>query len=163
MLKLYEYTDQYRELMDDLQDIDLTDRYIADTIEGLRGEIKLKGQNIGSFICNMDANVTLLKEHESKIKVKRLAMQKRIDWLKNYLLTNMQSAGINEISCSLFTIKPCKNPPSVLIDNEDQVPDKYKSEITTVRIDKKLIAIDLKDGHDISGVHSHQGFSLNIK
>jgi len=163
MLKLYEYTDQYLQLMNDLQDTDLPDDVIADTIEGLKGEIKLKGKDLGSFILNMDANVAMLKELEAKTKNKRLAMEKRNAWLKSYMLTNMQATEITEISCDYFTIKPCKNPPAVWFTNEDLIPGKYKTKVTTIKINKTAIAKDLKSGVPVMGAELHQGWRLDIK
>lgn len=163
MLKLYEYTSQYLEAMEFLQDVELPDDVIQDTIEGLKGELKLKGKNIGSFIRNMDANVAMLKDHEKKTRDKRSAMEKRIAWLKNYLLTNMQSTGITEISCDYFTVKPCKNPAVVWITDEKLITDKYKTELVTFKLDKRAMAVDLKAGIAVPGAELHHGWRLDIK
>ncbi len=163
MLKLYEYTDQYLQAMNELHDLDLPDDVVTDTLNSLKGDLEIKSKNIASYIQNMDASAGMLKKHEQEIKIKRLAMEKRNDWLKNYLLQNMQATGITEIACDYFTIKQRKNPPAVWIVNEAIIPDKYKTEITVTKIDKKAISEDLKNDLSVDGAELHQGVRLSIK
>jgi len=163
MLKLYEYTDQYLEVMNTLQDFDVGNDAISDTLEALKGEIEIKGKNIAFYIQNMNASVDALKKHEKDIKDKRIRFEKRNEWLKNYLLRGMQDVGITEIECDYFTIKQHKNPDSVWIFDENLVPDKYKKTIEVIKIDKVAMAKDLKEGETIDGAKLHHGWRLAIK
>lgn len=162
-MKLYEYTEQFLIAENELSDMDLPDDVIQDTLDGLRGDIQVKGKNIGAFIKNIEADIDMLKAHEKQVKDKRLRMEKRITWMKNYLLTNMQRVEITEISCPLYTIKPRKNPPAVWLTNESAISDKYKIEVKTIKIDKNSIAKDLKAGKTVTGAELHYGWRLDIK
>jgi len=162
-MRLYEYTEQYLTAMNDLSDMDLSDEVISDTLEGLRGDIQVKGKNIGAYIRNMEADIEMLKAHEKQVKDKRLVMEKRISWMKSYLLNNMQASGITEISCPLYTIKPRQNPPAIQILDESKIPDEYKSEIIVIKVDKKSISEDLKAGKIILGAALTRGWRLDIK
>ena len=58
-----------------------------------------------------------------------------------------------------------KNPISVEIVNEDEIPSEYKQEVVTTKVDKKAIADNFRDtGEIIPGVNINtQNTSLRIK
>ncbi len=102
---------------------------------------------------------TKLKQAEASIKARRVLIEKRIAWMKDYLLKNMQATGITKITCPYFDISTRKNPASVLIKDEALIPAKYKTTEFITKVDKKAI----KDDGGCAGVEIVQGESLRIK
>ena len=162
-MNLYEYTEQYRRALIALHDMDLDDDVINDTLQGLQGDIEKKGKNIAMFIRNIEADVKAIKEAEKMMGKRRNALETRIKWTKNYLLTNMQIAGISTISCPYFAVTLKKNPPSVTIVEESAIPEKYTTILEMKHIDKKAIADDLKKGNVVEGAALTQELRVDIR
>jgi len=162
-MKLYEIATQYQQALATLDDLDLPDEVIADTLEGLKGELQEKGKNVAAYIKNLEVDVKAIKDAEQAMKDRRLVLQRRVDWMKTLLLNSMQNSEITEISCPWFVIKPKKNPPAVHITDAAKLSKKYKIEVVDYKIDKKLIAADLKKGALVNGAEMTQGWRLDIK
>ena len=76
-LALYQIVDEYRDALNTLADMDLDEQTLADTLEGLQGEVTVKGQNVAAFILNMEAEAAAVKEVEQRLAKKRRAMENR--------------------------------------------------------------------------------------
>ena len=162
-MHLYEYTEQYKQALTTLNDSDLPIEAIQDTLEGMKGEIKLKGKDVGAFIKTLEADATAIKEAEKKMMARRKAIEAKTEWLRNYLVTNMVETGIKSISCPYFEIKTRKNPASLIIGDESLIPDEYKTTKTVTVIQNAAIKQDLKDGKEVAGAYLHNKTSLVIK
>ena len=77
----------------------------------------------------------------------------------------MENNGILKIETELGTLSTAKSPISVEVVNESIIPDEYKTEIITTKVDKKKIADNFKaTGELIEGVIIHtDNTSLRIK
>jgi hypothetical protein len=159
-MKLYELATQYKDFFDNLDD--LPEEAIQDTLEGLTGEIQVKGQNVAAYFQNVEADIEAMKEAEKRIAARRKPMENKVKWLKEYLKLNMERCEITEISCPEFTVKIKKNPPKLVIDNEAALPSKYSSEKVTIVIDNAQIKKDLKT-ETVEGAHLEQGTRLDVK
>lgn len=159
-MKLYEIAQTYQHAFDEMSAIEgLPEDVLSDTLEGIEGEFNDKAIAITSFFKNMEAETKAMKEAEDSIKARRVAIEKRVNWMKDYLLKNMQATGITKISCPYFDIAVRKNPASVQIKDETAIPAKYKTTEFITKIDKAAIK---KDG-GCTGVELVQGESLSIK
>lgn len=161
-MKLYEYTDQHREALIELNDLDLPAEIVEDTLNALIGDIEEKTKSVVAYMRNLDADVKAMKRAEQEIKERRQRIERRVVWIDNYVLTNMQANDITEISTPYFTFKPQKNPPAVTIVDESEISDKYKIEVVTYKIDKKKIKEDIKAGQYVAGAIVTQGWRLKI-
>ncbi len=162
-MSLYKISKRYEQALIEFEDTELPDNVVMDTLEALEGELVDKGKNVAAFIKNMEADVKAIKEAAKAMRDRASAMDRRTNQLKLLLLDTMQKHEIHEISCPWFMIKPRKNPPAVTITDADILSKKYIKEITEYKIDKKLIAADLKLGAVVSGAELTQGWRLDIK
>jgi hypothetical protein len=164
-LALYELSDQYREALATLGDLDLDDQTIADTLEGLVGEIQEKATNVAMFCRNLEASAEAIKEAEAKMAARRKSIEARSAWLKSYLLANMQQTGITKIECPYFKISLRDNPAKVIIDDADQIPAQFL--VVPVAPppspDKKAINDSIKSGVDVPGCHLEKGQRVEIR
>ena len=152
-MKLHELTSDVLAL----QQEDLPEDVLADTLEALQGEFEDKGQALGAVVQNIEAEIDALKAHKATIDQKIKTRTNKIAWLKNYLRENMVASGIDKIECPLFTVT-CRKPSKVVvIDDEDLVPDDYMNVKVTTTPDKKAIAAALKEGEDIPGCRLADG------
>lgn len=162
-MELYKISNQYQEALVKLGDFDLPDEVVADTLEGLKGELVDKGKNVAAYIRNLEADVYCIKQAAKQMAERAAVIQRRADYMKKLLLDTMRTNEITEISCPWFLIKPKKNPPAVKVFDVNLLSTKYKSEVSTVTINKKLIADDIKQGAVVAGAELTQGWRLDIK
>ncbi len=164
-VSLYELAAEHRQNLEKLADLDLPAEVVADTLESLGGDLEEKTQNVAAFICNLESAAEAIKNAEEKMAKRRKAIENRAASLRRYVLDAMMHNGIQKIECPLFRIGIVKNPPSVEIYDERQVPVQYMTDPPPPppQIDKKLIAQALKDGFDVPGARLAQGVRLAIR
>lgn len=140
------------ELTTDLQrvaDLDLDEQTLADTLEGITGEIQIKAENLIKVVENMDADVTAISNEIKRLTDRKKSIENRQKSLREYLRSNMQAGGISKISCPLFTITLSKGRPMVVVTDEDAIPDEYQ--VVTKRVDKRALLDALKAGLEVPG------------
>lgn len=164
-LTLYQIADQYLADMQKLQDMDLDEQTLADTLEGLSGELEVKATNVAMFMRNLENAADAIKEAEKQMADRRKAIENRIDRIKSYLISNMERTEIKKIECPYFAITLKKNPPALKVLEEDKIPSKYFTipEPPPPALDKAKLKEDLKAGVEIEGAILTVGSSLLIK
>ena len=145
MTKLYELTGQLMEL----QNLDLDPELLADTVEAVEGELELKAESLLQVVSNMDSDVDQIDQEIKRLTARKKAVKNRQDWLREYLRSNMEVAGIDKISCPLWTITLRK--PTVVVSVVDVflLPSEYQKH--TIVADKTAIKNALKAGTDVPG------------
>lgn len=163
-LSLYHMTKEYIDALSVLRDSEFDDETIADTLEGLTGELSIKASNVAAFALNIEAEAEAVKAAEDKLKKRRMMLEKRAGYLRQYLLSNMQAAGITEIAAidKSFRARVMAGRDSVMIDDETKLPPDYIREKLIREPDKVLIGKAIKDGHDVPGAHLERKPSLKI-
>ena len=164
MTSLFNLAAEYKAVSDKLHDSDLDETTIADTLEGMAGELEVKATNVGFVIRNLDSMAEQIKQAEESMAKRRKAMENRSKWLKSYLLQNMLATGKTKIESPYFVISVRNNPESVVIDAESQIPDDYMREIpATYEPNKQAIKQAIQDGFTVPGAHLARTQSLQIK
>lgn len=163
-MTLYELTEEYREALQSLTEMDLDEQTVSDTLEGLQGAIEVKAQNVAMFIRNLEVGAEAIKEAESRMAARRKAIENRVQRIKQYLLMNMRACGISKIESPYLSVSIRKNPVSVVIDNSDAIPPEYmrQPEPPPPSPDKKAIAEAIKSGKEIPGAHTEQSERVHI-
>lgn len=162
MLKLYEIANQYQSLLT-LDDPDLPAEAIADTLEGLGGELKEKALNVAAWFENLQVEADAMREAEKRIATRRMALEDKIDSGREYLKRNMEACGIMEIKSPEMRLKIKTNPSSVCIDDIDAVPVLYLNKKTEYVPDKKMIKEALTQGVPVPGCRLESKTRLEIK
>ena len=164
MTSLYEMTSEYKEALQVMQEADISDEAIADTLEGLTGSIKDKGRNVAAFLQNLESDALAMKDAENRIAARRKTIENKVNQMKEYLRSNMEKCEITEISCPEFTVKLGKPSSICQIDDETKLTAEYVVTKTTHSADKRLILKDLKADKDVPGASLAYGKSkLTIK
>lgn len=164
-LALYEISAQYLSDLNRLNELDLDEQTFLDTLEGLSGELEQKAINVAMYAKNLEASADAIKQAEKSMADRRKAIESKQEKIRQYLLENMLKTGITKIECPHFVLSTRKNPPSVEVLMQDQIPDEYFDipEPPPPTLNKKRLAEDLKAGVVIEGARLTQGHSLQIK
>lgn len=163
---LYEIADLYQQDVAKLQDLDLDPQTVADTLEGMGGDLEAKATNVAMFCRNLESLADQVKQAEAAMAARRKAIEGRADAVRAYLLSNMLRTGITKIESPYFKIAIAKNPPSVVVDDEDTlkfVHPEFVKTVTTESIDKAAIKEAIKAGQIVEGAHLVQAERVSIK
>ena len=167
-MKLYELTRDIEEINSLIEAGEIEASDAIDTLDSMKLAVKEKGLNITALVLNEEASISALKEAEEKIAHRRKQKQKKIEWLKSYLLDGMEANGISKIECPDFVVALAKCPPRVeLIDDaqillHDKYGDRFIRTKTTVSVNRKELLDAIKKGEDISGARIVQGNRLKF-
>ncbi len=165
MKPLYLLVEQHRELerLADVEDLD--EETVRNTLDALEGEIQVKAQSVAAMTLNVEAWAQAADEAAKRIAERAARARKRSAWLRQYLLTNMQAAGVTKFECPEFTVAIRKNPAAVQIADGIILPARFmvQPEPPPPRPDKKAIAEALKAGEQIEGCAFVQSERLDIR
>lgn len=127
--------------------------------------LQQKSQNIIRYTKNIELTIEAMKTEERRISEQRKALENKLDNFKQYVKECMEQNGIKKIETGLGIISIAKNPISIEIENEEEVPDEFKTIITTTKIDKTKIKDNFKETGEIpNGIKINtENTSLRIK
>lgn len=152
-LSLYNITNKFVELMDKAQEGELTEEEYNELGNELALELQNKSSNIIGYIKNSESLLEAIKTEEKRLADIRKQGEKKLDKFYQYVKQNMERLGLTEIPTELGKLKITKNPMSIEIENEDEIPIEFKKEIVTTQIDKTAIKNHFKDtGEIIPGI-----------
>ena len=157
-MNLYELSSSYRAI----QEMDLDEETLRDTLDSIVGEAEQKAENIAKWIRNLKGDNTAIQEEETRLKNKRIANENKIKSLGLYLEDFLKTSGLTRIKTELFTISLQNNPPSVEVYDATLIPPKYLIEQLPV-VDKQIIKELLKQGEEIPGATLKQTKGLRIR
>lgn len=151
-LSLYNITNRFVELMDKAQDGGLTEEEYNELENELALELQNKSANIIGYVKNSEYLLDSIKAEEKRLADMRKAGEVKLEKFKQYVKENMERLGLDKIPTELGSLAIAKNPMSVEIENEDEIPSEFKQEVVTVKIDKTAIKNHFKEtGEIVSG------------
>lgn len=124
-----------------------------------------KSQNIIGYTRNIELTIEAMKTEEKRISDQRKALENKLTRFKEYVKECMEKGGFTKIETGLGSLSIAKNPMSVEIINENEVPNEFKIEVVTTKIDKTAIKNHFKETGEIpEGTKINtQNTSLRIK
>ena len=163
-ISLFELKSEYQQAAHKLQDMDLDEQTLADTLESLSGDLEAKATNTVMVSRNMRATAAAIKEAEASMSARRKAIEARADYLDKRVFDTMIETGIQKIECPYFKLSIQDNPPSVDVFDALQVPADYMREVpATFSPDKTLIKKAIQDGFEVPGAKLTHGKRLVCK
>lgn len=167
-LTLFQIAAEYRHITDVLMDSGADEQTLTDTLEGEAWPLELKAQNYGFVIRNLDTLAASIKEAEKQMADRRKSIEKRSAALLERLKTGLEIAGVQKLDTPHFALTIKKNPPSVDVWDEKQIPAAYMRTPEPPPPpapvpDKAAIKQAIKDGIDVPGAKMVQGTRLEIK
>ena len=164
-LKLYELSADLRQAETAMIDLGLDDESIRDTLEGLALPFEETAIGCVATLKNIEVYAKAKKERGQELIAEAESIEKRVEWLKDYVLKNMISVGISKIESPSFTIVVKENPVAVVIDSEGAIPQEYMRlpDPPAMVPNKKLISEAIKAGMEVPGCHLERAKALKIK
>lgn len=168
-MTLRDLTTEYQALMDMLNQENPDLQAVADTLEGLAGEIEEKADNVATMVKEYTYLSEALKNEADNLTQRAKAARSRAEWLVQYLQTSMEALGKTKLETPRNKLTIKKTPAAVrfadenaflawaTLDHEEYIRQKAPE------IDKTAVKNALKDGKELPGVTLEQGQKLYIK
>lgn len=151
-LTLYNITNKFVDLMNKAEEGELTEQEYNQLGEELTLELQNKSSNIIAYVRNSELLIEAMKTEEKRLADIRKNGEAKLDKFKQYVKENMEKLGLDKIPTELGSLSISKNPMSVEIENEEEVPNEFKIEVVTTKIDKTAIKNRFKEtGEVIAG------------
>lgn len=125
MATLYELTEEYRQLLDMMEDDSVDPEVLRDTLEGVDGELEIKAENCAKVMTELGGKIDLIDREMERLKQKKDVLNNNIKRIKQQIEKSMIDTGKRKFKTDLFSFGIQKNPPAVVIDQEDQIPEEY--------------------------------------
>lgn len=148
-LSLYKITNKFVELMDKAECGELTEEEYNQLGQELAMQLQEKGSNIIGYTKNIELTINAMKEEEKRISENRKSLESKLDKFKQYVKENMEKLGITKMDTGLGTLSIAKNPISIEIENEEIIPNEFKLEVVTTKVDKAAIKNHFKTTGEI--------------
>jgi hypothetical protein len=163
-LRLYQIADDYLNALEALAEMeDLPPEAIADTLEGLAGTFEDKAANVAAYIRTLDAEAAAIEDARKAMERRETALERHANRLRDYLKSQMERTGIPRVKNSWVSVRIQPNPPSVVIEDETMLPERFKQAVTTVKLLRCNIAKALKAGEPVFGARLEQTTRLVIQ
>lgn len=161
MIKLYEIAENFKNIQALLEDETIPSEVVEAALQEIQGNFEEKAENIVSLIKSLEGEAAAYREEEKRLATLRKTSENKVESLKNYLFSTMQVMELKIVKTPLFKLNIKKNPPSVIVDNIEAIPEDFL--VFKMEADKKLLGEKLKAGEKIEGCHIEQKESLSIK
>lgn len=161
MAKLYELTEQYSNLMELLDNPEVPQEMLEESLNKINDELDVKLENIAKLIKSIEVDVKGFKEEEKRLSDRRKSSENRITNLKEYVEGAMRATGIKKVNGKVFTLGIQKNAPSVDITDENSIPEEYF--ILEKKLVKKKVLEAHKEGRKVPGTTIKRTESLRIR
>lgn len=165
MTRLFDLAAEYREAAEKLADLDLPDEVVADTLEGMSGDLTTKATNVAMMVADWTALAASIKDAERRMAERRKAIENRAARVTDFLLNAMLYAGIEKIESPHLRIAVRNNPPAVEIDEPALIPAGFLRDVPPPppEIDKAAVRAALASGLDVPGARLVQRKRLEVK
>ena len=140
-MKLYELADQYR-LLREAMDSDNEDTVEAFQValSQLQDGVETKAESIALLIKELDAEAEGIKAECQRLEGRLRARVNRRDSLKDYLLQELNWAGIEKVKGTLVSVAVRTSPPSCEVVEAESIPIAFRRIIPeTWQPDRKAI------------------------
>lgn len=128
-MKLYELTDAYCSVLEELSEPsgDGQDEARFQALLGGLGEaFDEKVLSVAKVIRSIEADVVAVAAEVDRLQGRRRHLAGRIEWLKRYLVGEMEVAGREKVRGPTLTISLAKAPASCEVVSVEEVPEEYR-------------------------------------
>lgn len=161
MAKLYEIVGAFKELLEMASEENMDQKLISDTLEGVEFEFEEKADGYAKVVKMLEGDVEAIDKEIKRLTEKKNTIKNNISGIKKNLENAMLLTGKTKFKTLLFGYNIQKNPVSVSIDDENQIPKDFWIE-QEPKLDKKSLAAYLKE-NEVSWAHLTQTESLRIR
>lgn len=160
-MNLYEMTQEWQEVFEMLENPDIPEQAVFDTIEMIESDMDAKADGYGKLIANLEANADSISKEIKRLTARKKAMENKADDLKERLYEAMKISGRNRIQTPYFTFNIQKNGGKAPIIYTSDVPPAW---LKPGEPDTNLIRKALDNGESLGfAEYGERGEALVIR
>lgn len=165
-MKLYELTQNYRNLESLLDNLGEQEGLTVEMINGALGQVEddinTKIENTCKVIKEIEADSIGIDEEIKRLSALKKQKENAVKKLKEYVEFEMNGIGLNKVEGKLFKISFRKSKVVKVLD-ETKIPKEFIKVKTTESISKTDLGKALKNGEIIEGAELVENKTLQIK
>lgn len=96
-MKLYELAQDYQAFLEAIENGDIPEEAIADSLESITALIDDKADAVACMVKTLEAEAKAIKEQEDILEGRRKVKERRASRLKEYLASTLLNAGLTKI------------------------------------------------------------------
>ena len=139
---------------------------IENKLEQVQGQIRKKVDGIDHFMLELsrrehliDAEIEAIKSEQNRLRIRKKAVESMRDYFNKSLLPMVveelgDDNGVYETGTARYKLYETYGP--VVITNQDEIPDPYKTMEMVEKINKKEARKVLTQGETIPGFHTEK-------
>lgn len=165
-MKLYEIANDYIALLQAIDEGEIPEEAIADTLEAIEGEIEYKADNLACVLKTLEAEAAAIKAEEKALAERRKQKENAKERIKQYLSDVLQRLDINKLETARNKITFRKSESVVIGENFIEWARTHRDDLLTYSeptANKTAIKQALKDGAEIEGAYIESKQNIQIK
>lgn len=162
MSTLYDLTNDFKTVLDMAQDPEIDPQAIADTLEMIEGDIEYKADGYAKVLKELNADVEKLSVEIKRLTERKSSITAKVEKMKSMLTYAMNATGKTKFKTDLFSFNVQKNPPALIVDDEEKIPQEFLIPQAPI-VDKKAIKDLLKNGVECDYAHLEQTEGVRIR
>jgi len=153
---LYMIAANYRNILQMALDEGLeADEELREALLNIRDELADKVDNVCYVIRALAEEEESLRNEAARLADKATARANKAARLKEYLMGNMNAAGVTKVRAPHFTVSVVQGRETASIVSEDQIPASFFKVETTLK--KRELIDALKRGEEVPGAQLSRG------
>lgn len=165
MANIYELTADMMKILSMMDDPELNQQTLKDTMEGIEGAYEDKFDGYAAVIRQLTGYINELEEEKKRIDARKVAFENNVKKMKQIMLDSMNMTGKTKFKTAKNSFWTQKNKASVVIDAKSvwDIPEDFRR-YKDPEPDKTKIGEAIAAGQDFTGIaHMEQTESVRIK
>ena len=165
MANIYELTADMMKILSMMDDPDLDQQTLKDTMEGIEGAYEDKFDGYAAVIRQLTSYINELDEEKNRIETRKTSFENNVKKMKKIMLESMNLTGKTKFKTAKNSFWTQKNKASVVIDAKSvwDIPEDFRR-YKDPEPDKTKIGEAIAAGQDFTGIaHMEQTESVRIK
>lgn len=165
-MKLYELTGEMLDAINLYNSVESDEDLakVEEKLTGLQLSFNDKVEAVAHYVLSLEGDVDKIENEVARLNALKKKTEAEAEWLRGYLLRHMTLTETLDIKSATVKVRVKTNPPSVIVDNADEIPSNFLREIPArFEPDKVTIKEALLKGEAVPGTHIERKQKLEIK
>lgn len=164
-MNLYQIANNYQSILSQTFDAETgeVNEHSFKLLDSAANDMEEKGIAVASYIKNLEAERDAINLAKRAMTDREARLNRKLDYMTEYLKSNMERCGITSISSPYFEVKIKNNPESVYIIDEESLEPNFFNEKVVRTVNKTLIKEALKAGAEIQAAKLVRTTRLDIR
>lgn len=157
-LSLYELVDGIKKIEEFVDD----EAMLTEYLDSVNLQVNEKINNIIRYSRTLELTAGAISNEIDRLVALKKYYERRDENLKNYLAYNLAKLPDEKFETDVAKLSFRKSESVALVD-ESKIPNEYKKEVITIKIDKIAIKSAIKDGKEVQGAILESKKNLQIR